>query len=54
LNRLILVKDAYDHTVMKYTYDLNSRQITATNALNQTTSYQYDKNNRLLVTTDAA
>ena len=39
---------------MKYTYDLNSRQITATNALNQTTSYEYDKNNRLLKTIDPA
>ena len=36
LNRLILVKDAYNHTVMKYPYDLGSRQITATNALSQT------------------
>ncbi len=52
LNRLILVTDAYNHTVMKYTYDLNSRQITATNALDQTTSYQYDKNNRLIKTID--
>ena len=52
LNRLIEQKDAYNHSIQKLEYNHNNVQEKAYDALNQTTQYTYDKNNRLLATTD--
>ena len=52
LNRLIEQKDAYNHSIQKLEYNHNNVQEKAYDALKQTTQYTYDKNNRLLATTD--
>jgi RHS repeat-associated protein len=52
MNRLIEQKDAYGHTVEKYTYNNNSLQVTATDALGNVTAFAYDREDRLIQTTD--
>ncbi|MFZ5968225.1 MAG: S8 family serine peptidase [Bacillota bacterium] len=52
LDRLIEEKDSYGKTIQKLTYNDNHLQIESIDALENTTEYQYDKNNRLIYTID--
>ncbi|MCT4566049.1 MAG: S8 family serine peptidase, partial [Maledivibacter sp.] len=52
IDRLIEEKDPYGNTIQKLEYNLNSAQSKSIDALGNETAYQYDKNNRLIYTTD--
>ncbi|WDV44826.1 S8 family serine peptidase [Clostridiaceae bacterium M8S5] len=52
LDRLIEERDAYGKIIQRLEYNENSAQRKSIDALGNETSYQYDKNNRLIYTID--
>jgi len=53
LDRLVKVYDVYGKLISEKTYNANNTQISDKDALGAITQYQYDKDNRLIVTINA-